>query len=139
MAKKKYIETPQKMWDLFQQYRNEIKSNPIRKTVKGNKSFIISDEELQRPLTIEGFEVWCFEHDIISDLGKYFSNDGGAYEDYRTICAIIKRVIRTDQIEGGMAGIYNPSITQRLNNLVDRTDATTQGDKITSYELTLKI
>ena len=25
-----------------------------------------------------------------------------------------------DQIEGGMAGIYNPSITQRLNNLVEK-------------------
>lgn len=38
-----------------------------------------------------------------------------------------------------MAGIYNPSITQRLNNLVERTDQTTQGDKITNFELTLKI
>jgi hypothetical protein len=26
-------------------------------------------------------------------------------------------MIRQDQIEGGMAGVYNPSITQRLNGL----------------------
>jgi hypothetical protein len=31
-----------------------------------------------------------------------------------------------------MAGIYNPSITQRLNNLVEKTDTKTEGiQKIT--------
>ena len=30
--------------------------------------------------------------------------------------------IRQDQIEGGMSGIYNPSITQRLNGLTDKSE-----------------
>ena len=32
--------------------------------------------------------------------------------------------MRQDQIEGGMAGMYNPSITQRLNSLVEKTQTT---------------
>lgn len=119
----KYIETPERMWELFQKYRSHVKGNPIQKTIKGNKNFIVSDELLQRPLTMEGFEVYCFENKIINDLGDYFGNKNGKYQDFSAICAIIKKVIRQDQIEGGMAGIYNPSITQRLNGLVDKTQA----------------
>ena len=42
-----------------------------------------------------------------------------------------------DQIEGGMVGQYNPSITQRLNNLTERVDATTNGEKIDSIKVTI--
>lgn len=122
MGKHKYIESPEKMWELFNAYSDEVKKNPIKRTVKGNKDFIVSAEELRRPLTMEGFEIWCFENGVIADLGHYFANTDKAYEDYRTICQLIKKKIRQDQIEGGMAGIYNPSITQRLNNLVEKTE-----------------
>ena len=129
----KNIETPEKLWELFNQYSAEIKSNPIKRTVKGNKDFIVSAEELRRPLTMDGFEIWCFENGIINDLGDYFSNKNGNYSNYSTICLLIKKKIRADQIEGGMAGIYNPSITQRLNNLVEKVQE--DGDKT----LTVKV
>lgn len=120
MGKNKYIESPDKMWEYFLAYKKFAKENPINKKVTGNKDFIISQENLQRPLTIEGFECWCFDNAIINDLGDYFSNKDGKYSDYSTICSIIKKQIRQDQIEGGMVGIYNSSITQRLNNLVEK-------------------
>jgi hypothetical protein len=63
-----------------------------------------------------------FELGIINDLSHYFANTNGAYNDYLTICSRIKKAIRKDQIEGGMVGQYNPSITQRLNNLVEKTE-----------------
>jgi hypothetical protein len=66
-------------------------------------------------------------------LGDYFSNRNDAYTDFSAICRAIKREIREDQISGGMAGIYNPSITQRLNGLVDKT----QQDG--SREVTIKV
>jgi hypothetical protein len=40
------------------------------------------------------------------------------------ICSYIKREIRTDQINGGMVGQYNASITQRLNGLTEKTETT---------------
>lgn len=122
MGKNKYIESPEKMWEYFQRYKKEVKQDVILV-----HDFVGKDAEevyrrKERPLTLEGFENWCADNEIIEDLGHYFANTDNRYDDYRTICSRIKKVIRQDQIEGGMAGIYNPSITQRLNNLVERTE-----------------
>jgi hypothetical protein len=116
----KYIETPEKMWEYFEAYRAGVKSNPRTKTVFPGKDAIPQHEPLERPLTVEGFENWCADAGIIEDLSNYFANTKGNYSDYSTICSRIKRVIRQDQIEGGMVGQYNASITQRLNSLVDK-------------------
>jgi len=116
----KYIETPEKMWEYFEAYRAEVKNNPRTKTVFPGKDAIPQREPLERPLTLEGFENWCADAGIIEDLSNYFANTKGNYSDYSTICSRIRRVIRQDQIEGGMVGQYNASITQRLNSLVDK-------------------
>ena len=47
----------------------------------------------------------------------------------------IEDEIRTDQIEGGMVGQFNPSITQRLNGLTEKTDVTTNGKDISKIEI----
>lgn len=120
MSKKKYIETPEILLNLFEEYHKEVKSNPRTKHVFVGKDAVSEREELERPLTIEGFEIHCFEKGIINDLGDYFSNKNDKYSEYSTICSHIKKVIRKDQIEGGMVGQYNASITQRLNNLIDK-------------------
>lgn len=143
MGKPKYIESPGKMWEYFTQYRTEIKSNPIYLVEQKRSNTIIPKGEsievlkdllsstvslpAQRPLTIEGFENWCADKEIINDLGDYFSNKDEKYSEYSTICSRIKRTIRQDQIEGGMVGIYNPSITQRLNGLVDKKETEHKG------------
>jgi hypothetical protein len=116
----KYIETPEKMWEYFEAYRSGVKSNPRLKTVFPGKDAIPQYEPLERPLTLEGFENWCADAGIIDGLEHYFANTKGNYSDYLSICSRIKRVIRQDQIEGGMVGQYNASITQRLNSLVDK-------------------
>jgi hypothetical protein len=71
---------------------------------------------------MEGFEVYCFDNGIINDLSDYFGNKDGRYSSYADICLRVKKTIRNDQIEGGMAGIYNPSITQRLNGLTEKSE-----------------
>jgi hypothetical protein len=124
MGKRKYIETPEKMWEYFEQYKKETKSNPIQVQDYVGKDAEMVYRTKERPLTIDGFEVWLFKKGIISDLSNYFANSDNKYSEYSTICSHIKKEVRTDQIEGGMAGIYNPSITQRLNNLVERQENT---------------
>ena len=116
----KYIETPEKMWEYFEAYRAEVKNNPRTKTVFPGKDAIPQREPLERPLTLEGFENWCADAGIVDGLEHYFANTKGNYSDYLSICSRIRRVIRQDQIEGGMVGQYNASITQRLNSLVDK-------------------
>ena len=145
----KYIETPERMWELFCAYRQDIWDNPIQVVEQKKGTTIlpkgITPDEFRefnttivelptrRPLTLEGFENYCADQDIITDLGNYFANTDDAYKDYLTICKRIRRIIKQDQIEGGMAGIYNPSITQRLNGLVEKSHV--EGD----HQLTVKV
>lgn len=123
IGKPKYIETPEKMWEYFISYKKEVKSKPILKNDFAGKDADEVVKKLERPLTMEGFENWLFNNNIITDVSDYFENTDKRYSDYLPICRAIRRTIRQDQIEGGMAGIYNPSITQRLNGLVDKTQA----------------
>ncbi len=118
----KTIESPDQMWDLFQAYVKHTKSNPIKVKdwVGGIGKQVIREKE--RPLTNEGFSIYLFETGIMSDVKDYFSNRDGRYQDFVPICSHIREAIRQDQISGGMAGIYNPSITQRLNGLVEKTE-----------------
>jgi hypothetical protein len=121
MGKHKYIETPEKLWEYFELYKTHTKSRPFLVKDWVGKDALDVFREKERPLTIEGFECWLFDQSIIGDLGDYFSNKNEKYTDYSTICRAIKKAVRQDQIEGGMAGMYNPSITQRLNGLVEKT------------------
>jgi hypothetical protein len=131
MSKKKYIETPEKLFELFQAYKDSRKPREIQKaTAAGVKS-----EWHTPPLTMEGFENYCFQ--AVGSVDHYFRNTDNSYSAYLPICSHIKKLIRQDQIEGGMVGQYNPSITQRLNGLTEKQDVTTGGEKLN--ELTIKI
>lgn len=116
----KYIETPEKMWELFEEYREEVKSNPRKKHVFVGKDGHSTYEMLERPLTLEGFSCYVYEKGVTSNIHDYFANTREAYKDYSSVCSRIRETIRKDQIEGGMVGQYNPSITQRLNGLTDK-------------------
>ena len=122
MAKNKYIETPEILWQHFLDYKESVKVKPI--LVKdwvgkdGNEVY----KEKERPLTTDGFENYLADQEIIEDLGDYFKNKDNRYNEYAPICSRIKRNVRQDQVEGGMVGIYNPSITQRLNSLVEKSE-----------------
>lgn len=122
MAKHKYIETPEILWQLFVDYASEIKENPIKKHVFVGKDGDSAEEKRERPLTMIGFLNYLDDQDIITDATDYFENKDKRYNDYVRIASRIERSIKQDQIEGGMAGIYNPSITQRLNGLTEKTE-----------------
>ena len=109
------------MLELFENYRRLVKLNPIIVVDFVGGRGQRAEREKERPLTMEGFENHCFKEGLIGDLSHYFCNLEDRYTDFVAICLYIKKEIRQDQIEGGMAGIYNPSITQRLNGLVEKT------------------
>jgi len=134
MPKPKLIETPEKLYSLFEEYKEYIKTNP-RTIDKALQSGKIAKETLRVPLTMDGFEIFGFQKGFT--IEHYFRNTREAYEDYCGICSIIKKEIRADQIEGGMVGQYNPSITQRLNNLTEKTDITTDGKGINEIKVNI--
>ena len=116
--------TPETMLEHFNQYVKETKLNPIIVTDWVGAKALEVKRMKERPLTMVGFEVYCFKNDITRYLGDYFGNKDNRYADFADICTHIKRTVAQDQIAGGMAGIYNPSITQRLNNLTEKVEQT---------------
>jgi hypothetical protein len=121
----KNIESPEKMWEYFETYRTQVKSNPRKKHVFVGKDGNSEYELLERPLTLDGFECFCYDNGIISDLSQYFANTEQRYSDYQTICSRIRKTIKDDQIQGGLVGQYNASITQRLNGLTEKVQTDT--------------
>ncbi len=128
----KYIKTPEEMMALFEDYKKEVKSNPfiivdwVGATAKEVK------RQKEKPLTKEGFENYVRKNTRLKNFGDYFANTNNAYSDYIDTLAAIKNEIRQDQIEGGMAQVYNSSITARLNNLVEKTE---NKHEVTSIEI----
>ena len=118
----KIFETPEQLWETFLDYVKQTKASPflVHDFVGGEGRSV--ERKKEKPLTIEGFTNYLWFSGIMLDPKDYFSNKDGRYNDFIPICTRIRDAVRQDQIEGGMAGIYNPSITQRLNNLVEQTN-----------------
>lgn len=116
------LESPEQLYQLFLKYKQDVKANPRIKSVFGGKEFEERAEPLERPLTMEGFEIFCW--DQVGEVEQYFKNIDKRYSEYIPICSRIRKEIRDDQITGGMVGQYNPSITQRLNNLKEQVEQT---------------
>ena len=121
MAKKKYIETPEILLELFEKYKSKVHENP-RYKYELDKTGKVTPIPLRVPFTMEGFNVFCYNE--IGVVEQYFENREGRYSEYVGICTRIKKEIRQDQIEGGMVGQYNASITQRLNGLAEQSEVT---------------
>lgn len=122
MGVHKKIETPEIMWQLFLDYKELVKKSPIIIKDWVGKDAIDVYREKEKPLTFIGFQNYLDDQNVITDVTDYFENKDKRYSDFVRICSRIKRNIQDDQIAGGMVGIYNQSITQRLNNLVERVE-----------------
>lgn len=125
VGRPRIFNSPDELWQAFGSYQQWVRHNPIRKMVfvgkDGNKDY----ELIDRPYTFEGFLNFCY--DSYGDIEHYFRNTDGRYEEFSSICSRVKRIIRDQQIAGGMAGVYNPSITQRLNGLTEKQETTISG------------
>lgn len=141
MGKTKYIETPEKMWDLFTAYKKYVKDNPVLVEDYVGKDAERVHRQKEQPLIFEGFECFVMDNTRITypDLSEYFEGKNESYKEYFPVCSRIKREIRSDQIKLGLLNLINPSITQRLNNLTDHTDITTKGEKIETSPPTIKV
>jgi hypothetical protein len=114
------FETPEDLWKEFCAYAESVKAKPRYKTHFVGKDGNEVKEPLERPLTIEGFKNWCY--DRVGTVHQYLNNQDGLFEQYLPIVTRVKEAIRQDQIEGGMVGQYNHTITARLNGLIEKTE-----------------
>lgn len=127
MAKHKYIETPEDLELLFNEYKEDLKeqAKEWQKVQYVGKDGFRAVDDMKVPYTMEGFR--RFGHSKGVTVKHYFDNIDKSYEEYCTICSRIKDEIRENQITGGLLGVFNPSITQRLNGLKEQTETEIKG------------
>ena len=130
MGKNKYIETPLKLLELFEQYVKHTKQNPRVENVLYQKTGEIIAIPRETPLSWIGFENWLFKNDIITHLSSYEHNENQAYTEYLPIISRIKGFIYQDKVEGASVGIFNASIIARELGLKENTDITSGGEKV---------
>lgn len=116
--------TPAEMMIHFQAYRVERKASPYLYQDFGGGKYGVEKVELERekPLTMEGFEIYLMERNIIADIGHILANTDGLYSSYLTTVSLIRKYIRDDQVSGAMSGVYNANLTARLNNISEKSE-----------------
>jgi hypothetical protein len=116
------FKTPDELYAAFEGYKKDLdeKAKEWLKVQYVGKDGERVTDKYKLPYTFEGFKVYCYQE--YGKIEQYFVNKDGLYDDFGSICSHIKEEIRNNQILGGLIGIYNPSITQRLNGLTDKTE-----------------
>lgn len=87
------------------------------------------------PYTLEGFKRYCRKH--YGEVHQYFINKDELYGDFVPICTQVREEIRDNQITGGLLGFYNPSITQRLNGLTEKTENKNENTDVVKITMNL--
>lgn len=113
---------PEELEKAFEEYKQDIanQSTEWLKVQYVGKDGERVAEPQKVPYTLEGFERFCRKK--YGCVNQYMDNKDGLYDEFVTICTQVKREIRENQIIGGLLGFFNPSITQRLNNLQEKTE-----------------
>jgi len=124
------FKSPDELEIVWKEYKDNLKKEALEwvKIQYVGKEAQRMEDPYKMPYTMDGFEVFCYNN--YGCVEQYFKNQDGYYEDFIPICSHIKKEIRSNQITGGLLGVYNPSITQRLNGLKEQTDVTSDGEKI---------
>lgn len=120
MHPSRIFKSPEDLKKAFNEYKDDLKKQESEWTkvqYVGKEGDRVEDE-LKLPLTMEGFELFCYDN--YGCVEQYFKNQDNYYEDFIPICSRIRKEIRNNQITGGMLGLFNTSITQRLNNLKEQ-------------------
>lgn len=119
------IDSPETLWKLFVAYKDDLESKEdewLKVQYVGKDGDRVTDN-LKLPLTLEGFKRYCWDVEI-GCVEQYFKNLNDAYTEFLPICSRIKTSIRENQITGGLLGVFNASITQRLNGLAEQSEVT---------------
>jgi hypothetical protein len=130
--KGKYIETPERLWDLFCEYVKHEADSPMFKVEYVGKEGEQVNTALMVPITFEGFECYVADLDIIQDLGDYSNEKNESYAPYRPIITRIRKNCFVQNFKGAAVGLFNANLVAKKLGLVDKQDIK---QSITSYEV----
>jgi len=127
MAKHKYIETPEKLWGLFQDYVKHEAENPMKRTDYVGKDGNPVTTKLETPITFEGFECYLADKDFIEDLGDYASNKDDRYKDYATIITRIRKNCFVHNYKGAAVKLFDANLVAKKLGLIAKIETEHKG------------
>jgi len=117
--------TPLEMYKHFEDYKLFCKANPYKVIDFKGKDAEQVVYTKEKPFLWTDFKVYLFKNNILSNLDEYKANKDGAYKEFTSILSIIDAEIKTDQIAGSGAGVYNGAIMSKVAGLVDKSEVKT--------------
>ena|SRR3990167_7925103 len=116
----KNIETPELLWQLFEQYVAHEAKSPMFKVEYVGKEGNKVNTPLQVPITFEGFECWVEDNGYINDLGTYSANRDGRYTDYVPIVSRIRNNCFSQNFKGAAVGLFNANLIAKKLGLIEK-------------------
>lgn len=124
VGKPKLMESPERLWELYEKYRNKVYNNPIKvKDYVGRDAKVVYREHTA-PLNWRGFEIFLFEEGIGNcrayvNLDWYRRNQNEAYTEFQGVIRAIASDMFNSKFTGAAIGTYNPSIIARELHLAE--------------------
>ena len=121
----KLFETPELLWEACVEY---FEATDERKWVKMDwvgKDAIKVERESETPYTLSGL---CLYLGTSREWWNKFKN--AQHKDFLQVLTQVEETIYTQKFEGAAVGAFNASIIARDLGLTEKTDLTTQGEKI---------
>ena len=127
MSKPKLIESPERLLELWDEYKSTVGCDTIEQLT--NKGEIVTIA-VQNPLLRCGFEAFVYRK-CGHGVSQYIDNNDKLYNEYIGVVSCMKREWETNQITGTLTGKYKaPNLVARLNGLTEKQDITSNGKDI---------
>jgi hypothetical protein len=119
--KQKYIESPEKLWQMWEEYKKEIDSAPDIEEVVTAKGDIVH-KAIKKPYLRVGFEAYVFRA-YGFHVKQYLENQDKLYDSYMGVVTHIRNEYENDQLSGTLTGRYKaPNLIARMHGLVEKTE-----------------
>lgn len=120
------IESPELLWELFEEYLAYADANPWIKNqliTSGDLAGCIIKVPCQVPYTWSSFGVYVANAGYTTRLDEYKSNRKGGYTEFSEVVARINEVMYAQKFQGAATGGFVASIISADLGLVQRTQA----------------
>ncbi len=131
MGTPKYIPNPDKLWELWTQYKDSI--NTVSVPVTHPKLGVVY-LEIPEPIHERGFNCWLNENEAFKgkSIHQYFANQDKLYDDYITTITRIKDDIFKHNYKYSAVGMHKEKLTMALLGLANNIkENSTQEIKVT--------
>lgn len=119
---RKFIGSPEEMWELFESYREKIKSEPYKEqNWVGKEGREVEKKQMKFP-TWMGFEGYLADLNKLQRLRDYKTNKDGRYNKYAPVIARIDAVCKGETVTGAISGVANHNLVARIFGISEKTE-----------------